>query len=647
MPSSNRPPAVTRLRRARAALILSCALVLGVPVSSAAAAPVRNGAIAFVDTSTGAPGIGVAHADGSDHRLLTRPLPMVGEPSWNRQSGLIAFDLGRTIATVRPDGRGLRHLTVSHGTTDSSPVWSPDGTHVAFYRVTDTNGSTTDAVVVADLHGRRQRPFALVNAEIGQSAGNSAVFPPRWSRDGRALTIPVYDSHGRAARLSIDVRTGRRTIVDTVGRCLNMLVPAPRGALSVCAVAGPHDGENVWVMRSGKPVRRLLSADSSATDAFPGTPAWDPSGTRIAIGIGIDRVSVISIDGSRRTTYRVLLHAPGDQAGYGAREPLAASWSADGSHIAIAAGGNGWGLESLDVRSGRLQLLVSHSEDSEPQFSPDGSRLAYLHTGALGSTGIRLFDGLRGTSARLMTSVADPGMAVYSWSPASTDIAFITDTASLAVIALDGSKPRVIAADATSDPTWSPDAHSIAYDVVHGFAGGSSDGNGIHFVHADGSASPLSQIPGTNYLQWWSPDGASVAFSGDNGTEELQLETGTVTKPDNWFGGRGVGLLRGAALSPDGTRALFASFGFGKYAVFYSIFLTGLDGTRIAAVQAAAPAIWSPDGLYVAYQDRGGDGQDVYAVDPDRIAITTPTDLVTAVAYIENASQPTWQPLPA
>jgi hypothetical protein len=616
-------------------LILSCALVLVASASNAVAAPVRNGMLAFVDTSTGAPGIGVASADGSDRRLLTRPLPTVGEPSWNRRSGLIAFDLGRTIATVRPDGRGLHRITGSPDTTDSSPAWSPDGTRIAFYRVTDANNSETVAIVVADPRGRRQRAFVLAGG-LTQNGDSGALAAPRWSRD-RILSVPTFDrTHERNAKLSIDLRTGKRTMVDTPKSCLTVPVPAPSGGLSVCGALGHAHHEDVWLMRSGRRVRRLLSLYPYATNVFPGTAVWDPSGTRIALGIGTDRVSVFRLDG-RRTTYRVPLHVSDP----GGRDPLVMSWSADGTHLAVAAGAAGWGVEALDVRSGRFQLLVAHSEDSDPEFSPDGSRLAYLHTGAAGSTEIRVFAGLRGPSTRLADSVSAPGIGVYAWSPPSTDIAFVTASSSLAVVSLDGSKPREIAVDATSDPTWSPDATTIAYDTVQSGTGGIPDpGNAIHFVHADGTPSPLGSIPGTSYVQWWSPDGGSIGFTlASGGVAELELETGVLTKRDAWHGGRG------AALSPDGTRAVFAAIGYGKYLTYYTISLVGLDGAPIADAFAVSPAIWSADGQFVAYATNEGDGSDLSV--QDAVAVASSTAIAAPLASIENASQPTWQPLPA
>ena len=120
----------------------------------------------------------IVRVDGSGLRRL---LPGVDgfAPSWAPTGERIAFTLVHhtvrhtsDIATVRPDGTGLRLLT--HTTADTSaftPAYSPPGSRLVWSQST----STGCRLVVASATGRNPRPLPT---------GDGCILDPSWGRSG-------------------------------------------------------------------------------------------------------------------------------------------------------------------------------------------------------------------------------------------------------------------------------------------------------------------------------------------------------------------------------------------------------------------------------------------------------------------------------
>jgi Tol biopolymer transport system component len=129
--------------------------------------------------------IEVARADGSDVRTaLVVPRREVRDLAWSPQADVLVYSVGVSSRVVQAlwtldlrSGRA-RPLTDAHA-YESGPVWSPDGSRLAFTRSTSDPSQLRSTVCVVSP-GRRARC-------LGRSRWRSES--PAWSPDGRRLAF--------------------------------------------------------------------------------------------------------------------------------------------------------------------------------------------------------------------------------------------------------------------------------------------------------------------------------------------------------------------------------------------------------------------------------------------------------------------------
>lgn len=259
---------------------------------------------------------------------LLVPVPLASA-SFEGRNGKIAFSRFGTerqgIWVMRPDGTGITRLTRRN---DAFPVWSPDGTTIAFLRYAADYSSSWIMVMDADGSGKHRAG----TPSIGEGC---SLQPPRWSYDGLFLAYAddCFDREPRVAQIRVATVAGDAEIEVTDYASLNHLSHQPWSPnleeSSQLTFTSDRDGDNeVYVMNSdGTEVTQLTTDEDDQIEAV-----WSPSGGSIAYS-----TQVIEASGSARSSIMVI-----DPSG-GAEETLVEGtpqvteplWSPDGSRIAV------------------------------------------------------------------------------------------------------------------------------------------------------------------------------------------------------------------------------------------------------------------------------------------------------------------------
>lgn len=434
-------------------------------------------------------------------RLTTDP---IGEynPAWSPEGSQIAFLRSGFIFLISPLGGPERKLTKAMG----SLSWSPDGKSLAFSD-RDSATSPQSIYLVSVATGERRK---VTSPNTGVLGGDVHC---AYSPDGRSLAV-VRHLNGVAAIYILPLANN-----------------AP----------------------SGEPWR--LTHDKRSVEGL----AWMPDGQEIVYS---------SNRGGRTALWRIPV-SPGAES---RRVP----GSEDGNLPAISRGPSPrlafqrmvvrWNIWGADITStGMLagppkRLIASTGVQSDPQFSPDGKRIAFTSN--------------RSDEREL-------------W------IAESTGANPVQLTAFNGAR-------VSGAPRWSPNGDQIVFDSTDGVSWDI-------FVIAAGGGAPRLLTNGTARLirPSWSRDGRWVYFASDVSGAARQI----------WKipaeGGKAVQVTRGGGVeafeSHDGKTLYFAK-GFGTPGIM-SVPVNG--GAESLVTDSAHPGHWAVAEkgiLYVDYSARVGNG---------------------------------------
>lgn len=241
-------------------------------------------------------------------------------------------------------------------------------------------------------------------------------------------------------------------------------------------------------------VEVVLVASGGAT-VTSGCPTVEPA--IVFTVITPDGWDIYSMNGDGTNVVQ-LTDAPGDDQ--------APQWSPDGSKIAFASERDGnFEIYTMDPDgSNQTRLTTAASDDRWPTWSPDGSQIAFERSGTLATMDA---DGSNQTT--LSTGLAAAGWP--DWSPDGTQLVATAHTGvsfDVYVVDLATSDTTNLTDTETNEnhPTWSDDGTTIVFSRKDA-------ADDVWIMGADGTGQTKLTAEGTDNLHPdWSPDGEWIVF---------------------------------------------------------------------------------------------------------------------------------------
>jgi Tol biopolymer transport system component/DNA-binding winged helix-turn-helix (wHTH) protein len=403
---------------------------------------------------------------GSSPRGSMRTIPLTSlagnerHPSFSPDGGQVAFSWDGEKGDnediyVKVVGAEVPLRLTTNPAADRYPAWSPDGRQIAFVR---SSNEANGLFVIAALGGPERRIQSLPYTQNDWAAG------PSWSPSGKLLALAIRDAPDATSSIVIlSLETlEKRTLTSPPAGAFGDVAPAfsPDGRTLAFSRISEDGGIFVIAVAGGEP-RRVTREQHFWLERF----AWTPDGRELLFsssGGGPDMSSgLLRVPASGGTPQRF---------GVGGDNAANPAVSLRGNRLAYVdrrTDANVWQIPvPRSTQPGRSpsQFIASTKHDAGPQFSPDGTRVAF-HSDRSGRNEIWLCDA-DGSNLVQLTSIGHSGTA--RWSPDGRQLAFdvlVGGNADIYVIEVEGGLPRRVTTDPSSEgvPSWSNDGRWIYF----------------------------------------------------------------------------------------------------------------------------------------------------------------------------------------
>ena len=343
----------------------------------------------------------------------------------------------------------------SNPADETNPAWSPDGRYIAFCRYVSDR---VEIWMVPALGGAERK--------LGESEECGGL---SWSPDGKFLAL--VDRNQPQASFAIfllTIETGEeRTVTTPPKEDAGDLHPhlSPNGKYLAFSRSHATLSGDVYVLpvaESGVPVaepRRVTFQDQQVFDLD-----WTPDGRTIVYASGPVGSASLWVVPASGGTPRL--------AGLAGENAYSLSLSRAGNRLVYqreAWDSNIWRIPGPNLpqsKSEPLKFIASTQVDEEPQFSPDGKRIAFTSSRS-GNHEIWVCD-QEGRNPVQLTSSNGPQLGSPRWSPDSRWIAFDSPkagTSDIYVVSANGGQARRLTTGPTNSvrPSWSRDGRWIYF----------------------------------------------------------------------------------------------------------------------------------------------------------------------------------------
>jgi Tol biopolymer transport system component/DNA-binding winged helix-turn-helix (wHTH) protein len=450
-------------------------------------------------------------------QLTTEP-GIAMSPSFSPDGNQVAFQWDQNKREprifIRAIGPGEPVRLTTGSAAEFGPAWSPDGRLIAFVR--SLNEFRYGVFLVPPLGGaeRKLMEFAASPEYSPSSYGRfpgGDLCPIAWTPDSGHLIVSIPDKSSLGLFVVSTDSLEKTRLTMPAGKWETSPAVSPDGSLMVFSRHETVDASDLYLLALSKDLRakgepRQLTREARS-GRYADSPTWAQDGNEI--------IYCSNRDGSPRL-WRIGLQSPvtPTQVPSAGPDSYLPAISPHGRLLYVHGDRdiNIW-RQQLSPGSGVLDapvsLIASTARDSSPQYSPDGTLIAF-QSARSGNTEIWLC-GSDGGRCRQLTSFNGPLTGTPRWSPDGKQIAFDSAAAghfNIYVMDADGGVPRRLddLADAIA-PSWSHDGKWIYFTSLR------TDRPEIWKRPSSGGATVIVKVTRNGgFIAFESPDGQSLYY---------------------------------------------------------------------------------------------------------------------------------------